>query len=655
MNILNEPIQAGGLTLKNRIVFPPLTTGYEERDGSIGEKSFNFYKRLAQGGTGYIVIGDVAPVNTASPTPKLYRDEQIPGFRKLADACHEYGAKLGLQIFHPEYDVEGVGRLIVQSMMLRKAGKEEECAVVTKQAYAKLHHDMQHFVSEATPEQLGKILQAMADCAVRAREAGADAIQIHGDRLLGSLCSTALNHRTDEYGGSFENRTRFALETVRAIRAAVPDMMIDYKLPVVTPTENGELRGKGGMILEEAVALAALLEKEGVDMFHVAQANHTGNMNDTIPAMGTREYGFAADCAEAVKKAVSVPVCAVGRIVTPEAAAGVISTGRCDLVGLGRPLVCDPDFANEVAENRPVRLCIMCNKGCTDAIINRSICECVLNAENGAEYRRTVPKTAEPKKVAVVGAGIAGLEAARVASLMGHAVTLYDRALVIGGQINIASIPPRKGEMLRSLEYYKEVLPLQGVSFRLGCEPSKEELNGYDHVLIAVGAYNRDLPVEGHDLPHVVSAWDILAGRSIVFGKVSVLGGGLVGVETAEYLAEQGAQVSIIEMMHEIAKGESSTVLPFIRRHFAERGVREYVDCRVKRIDARNVYCDRTDGEGGEVAVPSDFVVMAVGAKPQSFDAEGITAPVTRIGDCVRPSDISHAVRSAYDAVVAIG
>lgn len=378
-------------------------------------------------------------------------------------------------------------------------------------------------------------------------------------------------------------------------------------------------------------------------------------MNDTIPVMGSREYGFAVDCAEAVRKAVSVPVCVVGRIVTPEAADAVISGGKCDLVGLGRPLVCDPDFADKAAEGRPVRTCIMCNKGCTDAIMNHRICECVLNAENGAEYHRVIPRTANPQKVAVVGAGIAGLEAARVASLMGHSVTLYDRTLSVGGQICIASVPPRKGEMLRALDYYRQVLPAQGVSFRLGCAPSKDELSGYGHVIVAVGACNRTLPVVGSDLPHVVSAWDVLSGKSVVFGRVSVLGGGLVGVETAEYLAEQGAKVTVIEMTHEIAKGESTTVLPQLKASFAAHGVRELVDCRVKRIDTENVCCDRVGGEGGEISVPSDFVVMAVGARPRPFDADGITARVTFVGDCVTPSDISHAVRTAYDAAVAIG
>ena len=276
--MLEQPLKIGNITLKNRVVFPPLTTGYEERDGSIGEKSFNFYKRIAEGGAAYIVLGDVAPVNTASPTPKLCRDDQIPSFKKLAYACHEYGAKLAVQIFHPEYDVDGVGALIIKSRMLAQQGNKEESDAVTKQAFAKLHHDMQHFVNEATKEQLAKIVEAISACAKRAVKAGVDAIQVHGDRLVGSLCSKILNKRSDEYGGSFENRIRFALEVVRAIKAAAPETVIDYKLPVVTPM-NGGLRGKGGLELDEAVKLAELLEKEGVQIFHVAQANHTGNMN----------------------------------------------------------------------------------------------------------------------------------------------------------------------------------------------------------------------------------------------------------------------------------------------------------------------------------------------------------------------------------------
>lgn len=650
--MLEQPLKIGNITLKNRIVFPPLTTGYEERDGSIGEKSFNFYKRLAEGGVSYIVLGDVAPVNTASPTPKLCRDEQIPSFRRLADACHEYGAKLALQIFYPEYDVDGVGALIIKSRMLDQQGSKEESDAVAKQAFAKLHHDMQNFVNEATEEQLANIIGAISACAKRAKEAGADAIQIHGDRLVGSLCSAILNKRSDGYGGSFENRIRFAIEVVRAVKAAVPDMLIDYKLPVVTPMKNG-LRGKGGLELNEAVKFAKILEQEGVQMLHVAQANHTGNMNDTIPAMGTRKYGFAVYAAEAVKNAVSVPVCAVGRIITEEAAEAALSSGKCDLIGLGRPLLCDPDFANKVIAGKPVRYCLSCNKGCTDNIINRSFCQCVLNAENGSEYVRVITPAETKKKVAVIGAGIAGLEAARVCALKGHEVTVYEKNYSIGGQINIASVPPRKSEMMRSIVYYEKVLPQLGVKVLAGIQPSVCVLNGYDDVIIATGAKNVMLKVEGADLPNVVSAWSVLAHKETVFGKVAVIGGGLVGAETAEFLANQGAEVSIIEMAPEIAKGESSTVLPFMKADFAAHGVKEYVNCKVTKITEKEVVCENT-ADGGQVAIQADFVVMAVGARCETFDVSGITAKIHYCGDCVKPADISNAIRTAYDTANAI-
>ena len=201
---LLEPIKVGKITLKNRIMFPPMTTGYEERDGSIGEQSFNFYKRLGQGGVAYIVLGDVAPVNTVSPTPKLFHDQQIPAYKALADALHEYDCKLGIQVFHPEYDVDALAELFKKGDM--------------QAARAKLHHDMLHYIDEVTEEQLNSILEKIGACVKRAYQAGVDIVEVHGDRLIGSLCSTILNHRTDDYGGSFENRIKFALSVVKTIK-----------------------------------------------------------------------------------------------------------------------------------------------------------------------------------------------------------------------------------------------------------------------------------------------------------------------------------------------------------------------------------------------------------------------------------------------------
>ena len=425
-NMILQPIVVGGQTFKNRIMFPPLTTGYE-KNGMISEQDMGFYTRLAKGGVGYIVLGDVAPINSFSPTPKLFDDSQIPAFKALADSVHAYGTKLGIQIFHPEYDVDAINSLFMQK-------KFDEMR-------QRLHHDMMFFTDEASEEMLMSIIDKMCACAVRAQKAGVDVIQIHGDRLNGCLCSTRMNHRTDKFGGSLENRVRFARMLTRAIRKAVPDMIIDYKLSIVTPQ-----RGKGGIDEADAVQFAQWLVEDGVDMLHVAQANHTGNMADTIPPMGVQPYGFFVKIAGDIKKAVNVPVSAVGRIVDAEMAERVIESGMADMVAVGRPLLADPDWGTKIAAGKAcdIRRCISCNKGCTDAIQNRQFLSCVLNAENGYENSRSIQPAEQKKKIAVLGGGPAGLEAARVAALRGHDVTLFEKTTSLGGQLNIACVPPRK-------------------------------------------------------------------------------------------------------------------------------------------------------------------------------------------------------------------
>lgn len=662
---LLEPIKVGGITLKNRIMFPPLTTGYEERDGSIGERSLAFYERLAKGGCAYIVIGDVAPVNTASPTPKLCDDSQIPSFARLADAVHAHGAKLALQLFHPEYDVPGVGRMIVGSMMAAKAAQEAKAAgdmdtfqakmaeseKIRGEAYAKLHHDMQFFASEATHEQLGQIRDAIAACAARAAKAGVDAIEVHGDRLVGSLCSAALNHRTEEYGGTLENRVRYALEIVAAIKAAAPGLMLEYKLPVIMENADGTPRGKGGLVPDEACELAVLLEKAGVDMIQVAQANHTGNMGDTIPPMGTMPYNWTLPVAERVKGLVGIPVATVGRVVSLDAGEKILEEGKADVIGYGRSLLADPDLALKAASGEPVRECLNCNKGCVDAIQNRRYISCVLNAENGDEATMCIRPGEGTKRVAVVGGGIAGCEAARVAARRGYDVTLFERASRLGGQIELAAAPPRKSEIIRSVEFFERELPRLGVEVCLDSEPTPEALNAFDHVIVAVGAQDVTIPVPGADSERVVSSWDVLAGRVEPRGRVAVIGGGLVGTECAEYLLARGCEVTIVEMLDKIATGESETILPTIMAEFERAGVTQLVNTRLVAVTEAGVEAVNTQTEE-PVSVPCDWVVMAVGSKKLAFDETGIEVPLTYVGDCSgeRTADIAAAIRSAYNA-----
>ena len=634
-NVILQPIEVGGQTFKNRIMFPPLTTGYE-KNGMISEQDMGFYTRLAKGGVGYIVMGDVAPINSFSPTPKLFDDSQIPAFKALADSVHAYGTKLGVQLFHPEYDVDAINSLFMQK-------KFDEMR-------QRLHHDMMFFTDEVSEEMLMAIIDKMCACAVRAQKAGVDVIQIHGDRLNGCLCSTRMNHRTDKFGGSLENRVRFARMLTRAIRKAVPDMVIDYKLSIVTPQ-----RGKGGIDEADAVQFAQWLVEDGVDMLHVAQANHTGNMADTIPPMGVQPYGFFVKIAGDIKKAVNVPVSAVGRIVDAEMAARVIESGMADMVAMGRPLLADPDWGTKIAAGKAcdIRRCISCNKGCTDAIQNRQFLSCVLNAENGYENTRSIQPAAQKKKIAVLGGGPAGLEAARVAALRGHDVTLFEKTTSLGGQLNIACVPPRKEEMRRAAQDLIHAVCNAGVHLCMGQTRTAEQLKdaGFEAVINAVGAHSAAPRIPGIDSVNVADAWRVLAGEQQVYGTVAVIGGGMVGCETAEYLAARGCKVSVIEMMDKIAAGESVTILPTLLENYKTYGVEQYPSHKVKEFRMDAVVCENKDG--AEVTIPCDYIVLAMGARSNAFDAAALEAagiPVYSIGDAAgKAADISHAIRTGYD------
>lgn len=634
-NVILQPIEVGGQTFKNRIMFPPLTTGYE-KNGMISEQDMGFYTRLAKGGVGYIVMGDVAPINSFSPTPKLFDDSQIPAFKALADSVHAYGTKLGVQLFHPEYDVDAINSLFMQK-------KFDEMR-------QRLHHDMMFFTDEVSEEMLMAIIDKMCACAVRAQKAGVDVIQIHGDRLNGCLCSTRMNHRTDKFGGSLENRVRFARMLTRAIRKAVPDMVIDYKLSIVTPQ-----RGKGGIDEADAVQFAQWLVEDGVDMFHVAQANHTGNMADTIPPMGVQPYGFFVKIAGDIKKAVNVPVSAVGRIVDAEMAARVIESGMAEIVAMGRPLLADPDWGTKIAAGKAcdIRRCISCNKGCTDAIQNRQFLSCVLNAENGYENTRSIQPAAQKKKIAVLGGGPAGLEAARVAALRGHDVTLFEKTTTLGGQLNIACVPPRKEEMRRAAQDLIHAVCNAGVHLCMGQTRTAEQLKdaGFEAVINAVGAHSAAPRIPGIDSVNVADAWKVLAGEQQVYGTVAVIGGGMVGCETAEYLAARGCKVSVIEMMDKIAAGESTTILPTLLENYKTYGVEQYPSHKVKEFRMDAVVCENKDG--AEVTIPCDYIVLAMGARSNEFDAAALEAasiPVYSIGDAVgKAADISNAIRTGYD------
>ena len=639
MKIL-EPIAVGGVIFKNRIMFPPLTTGYESKDGNISTQSRAFYTRLAQGGVGYIVLGDVAPIRSFAPTPKLFQDSQIESFRLLADNLHAYGTKLGVQIFHPEYDCDAINALF-------DAGEMDKVR-------SQLKHDMQFFVNDVSEDVLLDIIDKICACAVRAQRAGVDVIQVHGDRLVGALCSTKMNSRTDQFGGSIENRTRFALMLVRALKQAVPNMLLDYKLSVVTP-----IRGKGGVDEADAPQFAKWLQDAGVDMLHVGQANHTDNLADTIPPMGVQPYCFFADITAAVKKAVSIPVSTSGRIIDPDMAEELLHQGKTDIIGIGRALLADPDWTNKAAagEAQDIFRCISCNEGCVDNVLNRSFIACVVNAENGFEETRKITPAITKKNVVIIGGGPAGLEAARVAAKKGHHVTLFEKETQLGGQLNIAAVPPRKIEIRRASEDLTHAVRTQGVILRLGQTATTQDILALapHAVVVAVGASSITPKIAGVDRPNVYDAWQVLAGKHPVSGRIVIIGGGIVGCETAEYLAEHGCKVSIVEMTEKIASGLSSTILPTMLENYTKYAVKQYTKHKVTEIDLNQVRCE--DEHGNAVYLACDYVVLASGARPVIFDTTTLIEKgieVIKVGDCEVVADISHAIKTAYDAANAL-
>ncbi len=646
---LLEELKLKNVTFKNRIAFPPMTTGYGGSEGVhddlFAEQSIGFYERLAKGGVSYVVIGDIPTCNSIpSSRSKLTSEDYIPKFRKLADVLHKYDCKLGLQFFIAEFEV-------AKMMSLMAEGKKAE-------ARALMHgYDYPLYISK---EGIREMIDGTAQAAVWAHEAGVDVIQIHGDRFNGVLLSSKLNSRTDEYGGSLENRMRFALETVRAIKERCPEIAIEYKFSLRTVNPDGSIRGNGGLEIDEALIFAKELEKAGVEMLHVAQANHTSQSEDTMPPMGIQPYGFTtAKYLDALRKVVDIPLCAVGRIINPYTVEAILEDGMADMVALGRSLLCDPDFVNKFAEGKvdEIRQCISCNKGCFDSVMAATFCQCSLNPENGYETVKEIGKAETKKKVAVIGGGMAGMEAARVLALRGHDVTLFEKTYRLGGQVNIAAVPPRKFEMRRAIDNYERILPKYGVEIRMGCDASKEDLSAYSDAVVATGATNMIIPVPGHDENYVFSAWDVLDGKSIVFGKVAVIGGGLVGAETAEFLAGIGADVTIVEMLPVIAKDEGATVRPTLMKDLVDHKVEMLVNTKLLKIEDRKVYCEVSEGEEKrEKVIPVDFVVMAVGAKGYRAELPGFKGNVYYAGDCAgeRPSDISHATKSAYDVACRI-
>lgn len=635
---LFSPLRIGSVELKNRIVFPPLTTRTEV-DGRTSELSLAFYRRIASGGAALVYLGDVSATRTHSPNPLLCDDSYIPDLLKLTKTIHAEGSLAAAQVYHPEYEYEEL------EYLKRRKGLE-----AFRQQFL---NDMENYVNRIDAGQIKIIQQRIVETAARCRKAGFDIIQLHGDRLVGLFCSPLLNMRTDTYGGSMEGRFTFVLELVEKLRNVLPEVALDYKMAII---RSDPPMGKAGPPLEEAVVLARQLESLGVNSFHVSIADHTG-VHVTIPPQGSQPPGCFVDLAEGIKKNVEVPVAAVGRIFEPALARSILSEGRADMVALGRQLICDPRWPEKVRESREdeIRLCIMCNRGCTDNVIRRVPIQCAINPVMGDLPNLSgLTKADSSRRIVVVGAGPGGLEYARTAALRGHSVRVYEKEERIGGQLLLAAVPPGKDEILRLLEFYRHDLHRLGVPVITGVVVTPEILReeAPDLAVLALGSQPLIPPIPGVDGEGVVSAWDILSGRVNPRGRVVIIGGGAVGVETAEFLAPRVSSVVIIEMLDTVAADESPTVKPYLFDALRRHDVHIHTNARVLEIGRDSVLVRTGDGD---VEMPVDTVVLAAGAATRRKEAEELAkagGAAVMVGDCAfeKPGLIRDAVYHAYAA-----
>ncbi len=635
---LLSPGRIGKMTVRNRMVMPPMGTNYAQEDGFINERLIGYYGARAEGGIGMIIIevAAVAPEGKAiSHQIGIWADKFVPGLRCLADAIKKHGARAVIQLHHA-----GRQTTAEKTGLQPVAPSEIACPVC---------RDLPRALQV---EEIKGLVEAFAHAARRAREAGFDAVEIHGTHgyLINQFLSPYSNKRTDEYGGSPEARRRFPMEVYEAVRAAVgEDYPIIYRI-------NADEGVEGGITPEEGREFAKLLEQAGVDALHVSVGVY-GSPLPIIATMYEEPLPLAGYAAE-IKDKVNIPVIAVGKIHDPEAGERLIADAEADFVSLGRALITDSHFARkvELGQIKNIRKCIECNQLCADPLlVFDEPVSCIYNARAGKELEFPFVKARRSKKVVVVGGGPGGLEAARVARERGHKVVLFERSGELGGQGRLARKPPHKerfGEILRYLIHRVEALD---VDIRLNSTATEESImrEKPDAVILAGGAVPAIPGLPGIDPRHAITAWDVLEGRVHPGRSVAIIGGGLVGCETAAYLTgEEGEdrRVVILEMQSELALEQSPSLRgELLRRLYENPAVEIKTNTEVISVGERSISARSGDQEWAMEDL--DTIIIAAGARPYN-PLEGILKPLLKevyaIGDCDRPRKAAEAIHEAF-------
>ena len=524
---LLQPLDLGFTTLRNRVLMGSMHTGLEDKEKDFDKLAAYFAER-SKGGVALMVTGGFSPNRQGWFYPfssKLSSRSEVPRHRTVTDAVHQHGGKIALQILH-------AGRYSYHPLSVSASAHKSPINPFKPWAM--------------TGWGIRRTIAAYARCALLAREAGYDGIEIMASEgyLLNQFTTKQVNRRDDEWGGSIENRCRLPVEIVKAVRKVVgKDFIIVYRLSMLDLVE-------GGNTWDEVVYQAQAVEDAGVTLLNAGIGWHEARIPTIVTSVPRAAFAFAP---QRIKGEVKIPVVATNRINAPEVAEKLIADGACDMVSMARPLLADPHFVNKAAAGQAQRIntCIACNQACLDHTFQMKRASCLVNPIAGYETELVMKPTTAKKKLAVVGAGPAGLAFASYAAERGHAVTLIDKASAIGGQFNMAKQIPGKEEFYETLRYFSEQLKVTGVSLRLGSEATAESLKaeGFDEVVLATGVLPRTPGIAGIDHPKVVSYVDVLTRKVQVGKKVAVVGAGGIGFDVSEFLVHEG-ESSTLDAAH---------------------------------------------------------------------------------------------------------
>lgn len=635
---LFSPIKIGSMELKNRVILPAMGTRMADEKGHITEKLIAYHKARALGGCALNIV-EVAAVHTKSAPAhfvSISEDEHIEGHKKLCDAIHKAGGKAGIQLW--------------QGSIAASMDKKAQILVASDMNFG------QYTIPAVTIEQIQEVIACYGNAARRCAEAGYDCVEFHcaHNYLPHSFLSAGINHRTDEYGGSFENRAKFPLECIRAIKSNLPEGM-----PIFMRIDAHDDNLENGLTIDDIIKFCKIAKEEGITVLDISRGNIiTVASLYEVPPIDVPK-GFNVENAAKIRRETGMLTVAVGRINTAEQAEEILEQEKADMVVMGRAQLADPEFCNKAREGKTkdIIYCIGCNQGCYDGfcdVVHFPHITCMRNPMLGHEEEYKLEEAEAPKKIMIIGGGMGGLETAYVAKQRGHNPIIFEMADHLGGQFITAGQAPGKEEMKDAAVLFGKQVENLGVEIRLNTKVTEDMIKDEqpDEVVIALGASSIDLKLEGMGRKPVYNSHEILDGKCSAEGKVCVIGGGLVGLEAADDLAAKGHKVCVLEMKDKAAEDLGSLRKIAVLQKMARLQIEIVTNAVCKAINEEGVVADK---DGKETTFACDSVVMAVGAKANDSSdlvtaCEQLEIPYHIIGDAKQARRALNAIHEGFDA-----